>query len=429
MRSIDWKYEVCFLLFLIGAAYIFSLAYGHLFLFLFIAALIYIARFFIQLAKIKHWLSTNAEAEPPKVLGVWGDVLDEIYRLKRISIEEKNRLQAAVNYLRDSFSSLQEGAIMLDPDGNIEWSNAAAARLLNVKYPDDVGEPLIDIVHEQEFIDYFQEGDYSDVLDILSPYRKNIQIEIKITSFGRGNRLLFARDVSRTYKLMKMRKDFIGNVSHELRTPLTVINGYLDTLGEHTDIEPQRLQRVISQMSLQSHRMETLIHDLIMLSRLESVPADADNDAIDVCKMLEKIREEALAAARGKKTITVECVNNVPLMGHYDELRSAFTNLIVNAIKYTEDEGIITVRWHADNNHQYLEVCDNGIGIEPEHIPRLTERFYRVDKSRSTQTGGTGLGLAIVKHILLRHQAQLTISSVPDKGSTFTCVFPRRLYN
>jgi two-component system phosphate regulon sensor histidine kinase PhoR len=221
-----------------------------------------------------------------------------------------------------------------------------------------------------------------------------------------------------------MRKEFVANVSHELRTPLTVINGYLETLNESKTMDELRWRRAISQMLNQSHRMEALIKDLMVLSRLESVSVTNNHVAVDIKPMLVSIKEETLAVFRANLTINIDCDESIRLLGNPDELRSAFTNLIINAAKYTQQDGLISIRWYSDERHAYLEVEDDGEGIDAYHLPRITERFYRVDKSRSVETGGTGLGLAIVKHILLRHQAELKISSEPDNGSTFCCVFP-----
>lgn len=361
---------------------------------------------------------------PPEASGMWGSIVDEVYRFHRKDKAEQVRLQGIVDYLQDSFASLDDAAVMIDELGNIEWSNTAAKRYLGLRYPEDTGQQLINLMRAPDFIRYFEHRDYSQPIEMNSPQHHATRLQIHISLFGKGSRLLFARDVTHTHRLEQMRKDFIANVSHELRTPLTVINGYIETLLDNSQNVDSIWKRALQQMSIQSRRMENLVKDLILLSRLESLPEKKDQERIELRTMLNMIREEAIAAAKGERSVTIECDDNLSLVGHSDELRSAFTNLVINAVRYTQDGGQIHIRWFADKNNAYFSVQDNGIGIESKHIPRLTERFYRVDSSRSIDTGGTGLGLAIVKHVLLRHQAQLQVTSVPGKGSTFTCIFP-----
>jgi len=377
-----------------------------------------------NLHQLQRWLVSGANSDPPEAKGLWGEVLDGLYRLQQRDRRERGRLRALVSYLRESFSSLPYGAVMLDPDSNIEWSNSAAEQLLGLRYPEDSGQQLLNLLRTPEFIAYFEGESYARPLDMPSPYRPGAHLQIHVTFFGQRSRLLFIRDVTQTYKLESMRRDFVANVSHELRTPLTVINGYLETFADSVADTNPRWGRAIEQMLTQAHRMQTLIKDLLLLSRLETVPHDATRELIELQPLLSVIREEALAAASGPREITIECDGGLQLIGRPEELRSAFANLVYNAVRYTHPGGHVALRWYADRDNAFLQVEDDGIGIDAEHIPRLTERFYRVDKSRSMDTGGTGLGLAIVKHVLLRHNARLVITSEPGKGSCFTCVFP-----
>jgi two-component system phosphate regulon sensor histidine kinase PhoR len=377
-----------------------------------------------QLHRLQRWLASGAGNEPPEAKGLWGEVLDGLYRLQQRDRKERGRLRAMVSYLRESFSSLPYGAVMLDADGNIEWSNSAAQQLLGLRYPEDSGQHLLNLLRAPEFVAYFEGESYARPLDMPSPYRPGAHLQIHVTFFGQRSRLLFVRDVTQTHKLESMRRDFVANVSHELRTPLTVINGYLETFADTVGDTNPRWARAIDQMLVQARRMQSLIKDLLLLSRLETVARDDVRELVALAPMLAAIRDEALAAASGPRTITIECDAGLQLLGRSEELRSAFGNLVFNAVRYTHPGGRIVLRWYADCEHAFLQVEDDGIGIDPEHIPRLTERFYRVDKSRSMDTGGTGLGLAIVKHVLLRHNARLVINSEPGKGSCFTCVFP-----
>ena len=427
MHNTDWKIESRnFFLLLLLAGFVGSM-FGFLPWFLFVACLAYVAKALFQLQRIHAWLSQQTETDPPEGKGLWGEVFDGIYRLQRQGKEERLKLQAAVDYMQDSFASLDDGTVMIDKLGNIEWSNTAAEKLLGLRFPDDKGQHLLNLIRTPEFIRYFDDADYQQSLDMASPHNNHYQLHINITYFGRGSRLLFARDITETNRLQEMRKDFVANVSHELRTPLTVINGYLEALADNgIGTDEIRWRRAIDQMLNQSHRMEALIKDLIMLSRLESVNDVVNDESIELRPMLEMIREEVLASKMGAHNITIESDDSLLLQGEYRELYSAFTNLVMNAAKYTPDSGEIIIRWYGDQQHAYLAVEDNGEGIEDHHLPRLTERFYRVDKSRSIDTGGTGLGLAIVKHILLRHQAELIITSSVGEGSVFCCQFPIR---
>ena len=428
MHTIDWKIECRNLGLMFLAAGLVGWALGSLPWVLLITSIVYIGRVLWQLQKIQQWLHEEAVSEPPESGGLLGDVLDSIYRLHLTGQKEQFRLQAAVDYLQDSFASLDDAAVMIDRFGSIEWSNNAAEKLLGLRYPQDTKQQLINLVRAPKFIRYFENDDRPHSLQIVSPHNNNYHLQITITYFGQGSRLLLARDITETNRLQQMRKDFVANVSHELRTPLTVINGYLETMADNgaeaSVADELRWRRMMDQMLSQSKRMETLIKDLIILSRLETVPAVAGQHPVKLRPMLEMIRGEVLAAVKGEREITIECSESIELLGDSAELHSAFVNLVMNAAKYTPDKGRISIRCYSDKRQLYLEVEDNGEGIDEHHLPRLTERFYRVDKSRSIDTGGTGLGLAIVKHILLHHQAQLAIRSSLGKGSTFTCVFP-----
>lgn len=424
MRIINWKSEIKLLLCFLIPALIIDWFFDILPWAILLVVSAYLTWTFLQLRRIHRWLNHESHKPPPYSSGIWGDIFDSIYRLERQNKEEKLRLQAAVDYLRDSFASLDDAAVMVNKRGNIEWSNVAAENLLGLRYPDDTDQQLVNLVRTPEFIDYFESRNYEDPLDMDAPKDPRIKLQVHVTFFGEGSRLMFARDITRTNKLMEMRTDFVANVSHELRTPLTVINGYLETLHDNDISDTDRLKRIVEQMLGQSHRMESLVKDLILLSRLETVPEAMEQHEIDILSLIESIRIEAMASGRGERLITIEGDSAISLMGNMDELRSAFTNLIINAVKYTEEGGHIHVSWYRDKNNAYLEVTDDGIGIDRHHLPRLTERFYRVDTSRSIDTGGTGLGLAIVKHVLMRHQGDLEVNSTIGEGSTFTCVFP-----
>ncbi|SDL09193.1 PAS/PAC sensor signal transduction histidine kinase [Pseudomonas delhiensis] len=381
-----------------------------------------------QVLRLHKWLKNHREDEPPPDgYGLWGEVFDSIYHLQRRNQRARGRLQAVIDRMQESTAALRDAVVMLDADGNLEWWNLAAERLLGLKSPQDGGQAVTNLVRNPRFKEYFARGDYQEPLDMPSPVDDKLLLQFQITLYGNGEHLMLVRDVTRVQRLEQMRKDFVANVSHELRTPLTVIAGYLETLLDNAgDINP-RWARALQQMQQQAARMQALLNDLLLLAKLEATDYPADNKPVAVDLMLLAIRNDAqaLSGARGHR-ISLETDPKVRLKGSEAELRSAFSNLVFNAVKYTPEGGEIRIRWWGDEQGAHLAVQDSGIGIDPKHLPRLTERFYRVDSSRNASTGGTGLGLAIVKHVLIRHRATLDISSVPGKGSSFVCHFPRQ---
>lgn len=379
-----------------------------------------------QLLRLYQWLKTHQSDEaPPDGYGLWGEVFDSIYHLQRRNQKARGRLQAVIDRMQESTAALRDGMILLDRDGNLEWWNQSAERLLGLKSPQDGGQPVANLIRHPRFKEYFAQEDYREPLELASPINDNLRLQFHITLYGAGEHLMLVRDVTRVHQLEQMRKDFVANVSHELRTPLTVIAGYLETLLDNVEDVNPRWTRALQQMQQQAGRMQNLLNDLLLLAKLEATDYPADNKPVAVDLLLLSIRNDAqaLSGARNHR-ISLEADAKVRLKGSEAELRSAFSNLVFNAVKYTPDEGEIRIRWWDDEQGAHLAVQDSGIGIDPKHLPRLTERFYRVDSSRNASTGGTGLGLAIVKHVLLRHRGTLDISSVPGKGSSFTCHFP-----
>lgn len=419
-----WKSELLRFAVLLSLAAFFGLLLDAVLWCLLAATLAYALWSLNQLRLLNRWLSqdSDADAEPPEAGGLWGRVFDLLAQKQREQSRLNTRLRADIEHLRSSFSSMADAVVMLAPDGSIEWSNRAARTLLGLRQPDDNGRLLVNLIRAPAFIAYFESGDYQEHFTLVSPINSQIHLSVSISVFGRDNRLLFARDISRTLRLEQMRKDFVANVSHELRTPLTVINGYLEMLAEQAS--SSSMARAVQQMTEQAKRMQGLVEDLMTLSRLEAVPIEKRVDRIPMRSLMDTLRDEIELAAAGQRQLAINCDEGLRLLGNAKELQSAFSNLAINAARYTRDGDSITLRWYADRDHAYFEIEDSGIGIEPQHLPRLTERFYRVDQSRSSETGGTGLGLAIVKHILLRHQAELRIRSQPGRGSLFSCVFP-----
>ncbi|WP_285422892.1 phosphate regulon sensor histidine kinase PhoR [Pseudomonas sp. efr-133-TYG-103a] len=413
------------LLLLVTASLLAGLVSGHYGWCLAIDLGLYLAWTLKQLLRLHDWLRHHKPDEPPPDgYGLWGDVFDSIYHLQKRDQRVRGRLQAVIDRVQESTAALRDAVIMLDSEGNLEWWNRAAETLLGLKTPQDSGQPVTNLVRHPRFKEYFEHANYAEPLEIPSPVNDRLRIQMLITRYGNNEHLMLVRDVTRIHQLEQMRKDFVANVSHELRTPLTVICGYLETLLDNVDDVNPRWVRALQQMQQQGGRMQTLLNDLLLLAKLEATDYPSDNQPVDVPTLLQSIKNDAQALSGSKnQQITLDLESEYSLKGSEAELRSAFSNLIFNAVKYTPAEGKVRIRWWADGRGAHLSVQDSGIGIDSKHIPRLTERFYRVDSSRASNTGGTGLGLAIVKHVLLRHRATLEINSVPGKGSVFICNF------
>lgn len=378
-----------------------------------------------QLRSLYHWLTHDTQAEPPSAAGLWGDLMDRLYRYQKGQRITQGRLLSTLRRIQESSEAMRDSVVMLDRHGDMEWWNSAAEQMLGLKAALDRGHHITNLLRDPRFVDYFHRRDYREALTLPSPIDERMILQFQITLYGDDERLLMARDITRLHRLEEMRRDFVANVSHELRTPLTVLAGYLETYADQAELLPPRLGRGLASMQEQTTRMQNLVEDLLLLSRLEIDRGGADHVPLDMAALLESVRRDAEALSGGRHVITVELKEPRALTGSEQEVRSALSNLAFNAVRYTPEGSHITLSWRPGPDHgACLEVIDDGEGIDPVHIPRLTERFYRVDKGRSAATGGTGLGLAIVKHVLLRHDAHLEIDSRPHQGATFRCVFP-----
>lgn len=376
-----------------------------------------------QLQRLAGWLQ-QPNAAPPEAPRLWGEVFDGIYHYQRRQQADQHQLQQVISRIQDSSQALRDGVVMIDHKGDLEWWNQAAEKLLGLSLGSDRGQPITYLLRHPQFVDYYERQQYLDPLVLPSPIAQEHLLEYQVTLFGKNERLLLVRDCTKMQRLERMRQDFIANISHELRTPLTVLSGYLETFSDHAEQLPEHWQRGLTLMTQQSARMESLVADLLTLSRLEVSDFKAEAEPIHVAALVEAIRLDALALSGHQHQITVEADAQLYVRGSASELRSAFSNLVFNAVRYTPQGSSIRLRWYHDHQGAYLAVADDGPGIEGQHLAQLTERFYRIDSSRSSHTGGTGLGLAIVKHVMLRHQGRLTISSTPGQGSCFTCCFP-----
>ncbi|HLD64711.1 MAG TPA: phosphate regulon sensor histidine kinase PhoR [Pseudomonas sp.] len=422
----NWRGAVVrHLLLLVGGSLLLGLVSGQYAWALVLGLSLYLGWTLRQLLRLYRWLKQRKPDEPPPDgHGLWGEVFDSIYHLQRHDLRVRGRLQAVIDRVQESTAALKDAVIMLDSEGNLEWWNRAAERLLGLQTPQDSGQSVTNLVRHPRFKDYFEQGNYQDALELPSPINDRLRLQFQITRYGNQDHLMLVRDVTRVYQLEQMRKDFVANVSHELRTPLTVIAGYLETLLDNVEDVNPRWQRALQQMQQQGGRMQNLLNDLLLLAKLEATDYPSDNQPVAVAPLLQSIQSDALALSGERHRIELDADPQLRLKGSETELRSAFSNLVFNAVKYSPNAGEIRIRWWADEQGAHLSVQDQGLGIEAKHLPRLTERFYRVDSSRASNTGGTGLGLAIVKHVLLRHRARLDIRSDPGRGSTFTCHFP-----
>ena len=414
--------------FLIIATFI-GLGTGYLGPCLLVAFGLFFALQMRSLYLVNDWISNRPYDVPPNLDGIWGALLFNVYRAQRQERIVQAEMVGLIDRAQSSLVALQEAVVLIDENHQIEWWNPAAEKLLGIQSLDR-GRNILTLLRQPVFIDYFHHiDDAPDGLKMKSSVFEDHYVQVKMTRFGGESRLLVAYDVTRMHNLEQMRKDFVDNISHELRTPLTVLSGYIETFTDQEDINP-RWKRAFDQMQSQTRRMNALVNDLLLLSRLENDKNIVKNQIIDMPNLMNQLFDDAQAYnVDYGHTLNLDIDSHCDLIGSDMELASAFTNLITNAIKYTPKGGTVTMGWHDDGEQGYFTVQDTGIGIDPKHLPRLTERFYRVDSARSRQTGGTGLGLAIVKHVLMQHNAHLEIESKENQGSLFKVIFPKeRLY-
>jgi two-component system phosphate regulon sensor histidine kinase PhoR len=377
----------------------------------------------VVLFRVEWWVRHRSFADPPEIGGVWGEIISQIVRLHRRKRFHKQRFVQLMRQLQSSTAALPDGVVILNPQREIVWFNRMAGRLLDLRRAGDLGLRIENLVREPEFTRYLRLKDYSNPVIIRRASREDCYLSLQIVPYGEGQQLLLAADVSRQMRLEAVRRDFVANASHELRSPLTVISGYLETLSQDPALD-RDLAGPVAEMRRQAERMTAIIHDLLELSRLEQTGEPVGGEPVDVAALLALLRKDVLARPVHPREVRVRIDSDAALIGEESEIHSAFSNLVDNAAKYTPAEGSIEMRWWVVADGAHFSVTDTGIGIPSEHIPRLTERFYRVDQGRSRATGGSGLGLAIVKHVLQRHGGELEIRSVLGKGSTFSCHFP-----
>ncbi|ROR35132.1 phosphate regulon sensor histidine kinase PhoR [Inmirania thermothiophila] len=386
--------------------------------------LLYLGWHLVQIARLLAWLADGRKAEPPEAPGLWGEVFDGLHRLQGRNRKRKKKLAKIIRRFQESTRAIPDATVVVSPGGEIEWFNDAAGRLLGLKSR-DLGAHVNALLRHPDLVAYLQRGAFDEPVEIPAPADPARTLSVVAIPIAKRRRLLMARDVTRLKRLERIRRDFVANVSHELRTPLTVMTGHVEALSEAPDGDTLGAWRAeIQAVAEQTTRMRHLVEDLLELSRLEGDRRPPPERPVAVAALAAELAREArLLSGPRRHRIEVEADEGLVLLGAEGELRSAFANLVHNAVQYTPDGGRITIRWGAEGDGAVFVVTDTGIGIPAPHIPRLTERFYRVDVARSRESGGTGLGLAIVRHVLARHGARLEIESAVGRGSTFRCRF------
>lgn len=408
----------------LACALLIGLAMGRVALAFAIVLAVYLFIQLWNLLRLERWLRRRRMESPPDVSGPWGEVVAIIDRLYRRKQYHKNQVTGLLREFRRLTTAMPEGAILLGPEHEILWFNGHAANWLNLHRKRDFGIRIENLVRHPGFVEYLKNGRPAEGVVVYEPGDGGRWLSFVVVRTGGAQRqLLIVRDVSREMRVESMRKDFVANASHELRSPLTVISGYLDALADDQKLDATWNSPVL-EMRRQAERMGNIINGLLELSKLESGERRQAEQPLDIGGMLALLRREVMSLEHRPRNVNVRMESDDWLLGAENEIHSVISNLLTNAVKYTPATGEIELRWWADAQGAHISVRDTGVGIAAEHIPRLTERFYRVDSGRSRDMGGSGLGLAIVKHALQRHGGTLTIESALGRGSTFTCHFP-----
>ncbi len=377
---------------------------------------------FVNLFRLQSWLRHRAHEDPPDIGGVWGEVIAIVNRIYRRKQFHKRRVMQQFREFRRLSAALPDGVVLLSEGREIRWFNRTAADLLGLRRKVDIGIPIANLVRDPEFAAHLARPGGNGV--VVHEQGRDAWLALFVIPAG-PQFLMLVRDVTREVRLEQMRKDFVANASHELRSPLTVISGYLDELAEDGGIGAE-WREPVADMRRQALRMREIVEDLLELSRLEANTDEAPMTPVDMPALLEWLVRETRVAAAAAPKFELRVERDCLLRGSESELYSVASNLVSNAVKYTPAEGTVTIEWGRENGGARIAVRDTGIGIAPEHLPRLTERFYRVDRARARAKGGSGLGLSIVKHGLQRHGGRLEIESEEGRGSTFTAHFPAR---
>ncbi len=425
MPASAWTFSNARLLGLLAAAAELGWMTGYPALTVIVVLAGYLILNFTRLYRLNRWLRNRRTEDPPDLSGIWGDVVELVMRIYRRKQYHKRRMVQVFREFRRMTTAVPDGIVVLGAEREIQWFNRNAARLLSLRRKVDFGQRIDNLLRQPHFVAYLERGDFSVPVVVRAVFDNEVHLSLHLVSYGAGQKLMVVRDVTREIRLEAMRKDFVANASHELRSPLTVIAGYVDTLADDPSLDAS-WRAPMEEMRRQAERMRAVVDDLIELSRLESSTTEAGTEVVDVGGMLALLKRDMTARLVRPREIVLHLDSPAVLLGSEQELHSIFSNLISNAVKYTPLEGRVDIRWWVDAHGAHFSVKDTGDGIPREYLPRLTERFYRVDPGRSRSTGGSGLGLSIVKHALQRHSASLRVESEEGQGSTFTCDFPVR---
>jgi two-component system, OmpR family, phosphate regulon sensor histidine kinase PhoR len=426
-RAALWRRELRWLLIAAAGGAAAGWLFDHALAGLAVALLLLLLLQIRNLIWLRAWLQHPKRYELPEPAGLWGEVFDGLLELQRKNRKRKKKLATMLAEFQASTSALPDGAVVLGERGEIVWFNNAARRLLGLRLPQDIGIRVPNLIRHPAFTKHFDGGDFEREAEVPSPVNRAKTLSLRIVPYGRNQRLMIVRDISERLLLDAARRDFVSNASHELRTPLTVLRGYLDLM----ELEAQGSgvlapwHAPIVEMRAQALRMESLVNDMLKLARLESGRAQMREETLDAPGLIRRAVEDARQLSRGQHRFELAVDGALTVIGGEVELHSIFANLITNAVRYTPAGGAVRVRWEQTAEGARFSVADTGIGIAQKDIPRLTERFYRVDAGRSRASGGTGLGLSIVKHALESFDGRLDIDSEVGVGSTFTCILPQ----
>lgn len=424
LERLSWKRLVLEFLLCCIPAFILGAIFGYLPWFLFAAVTGLLIWHFWNLLRLSWWLWVDKSMTPPPGTGSWEPLLYGLHQMQMRNKKRRRELGNLIKRFRSGAESLPDAVILTTEEGAIFWCNGLAQQMLGLRWPDDNGQNILNLLRYPEFTKYIRNQEFGRPLHLV--LNNGRHLEIRVMPYSEQQLLMVARDVTQMHQLEGARRNFFANVSHELRTPLTVLQGYLEMMQEQT-LEGAPREKALHTMREQTSRMEGLVRQLLTLSKIEAAPTLPPNETIDVPMMLRVVEREAQTLSQQKHTFSFEVDNALKVLGNEEQLRSAISNLVYNAVNHTPAGTHVIVRWQHVPQGAEFSVEDNGPGIAAEHIPRLTERFYRVDKARSRQTGGSGLGLAIVKHAVNHHESRLDIVSEPGKGTRFSFVLPERL--
>ena len=421
LERLSWKRLIFELIVCCIPALILGLIFGRLPWFLLAAVTGLLAWHFWNLLRLSWWLWVDRSMTPPPGRGSWEPLLYGLHQMQMRNKKRRKELGNLIKRFRSGAESLPDAVVLITEEGTIFWCNGLAQQLLNLRWPDDNGQNILNLLRYPEFSRYLSARDFGRPLNLV--LNSGGHLELRVMPYSKKQLLMVARDVTQMHQLEGARRSFFANVSHELRTPLTVLKGYMEMMDQ---LEGSAQEKALHTMREQTQRMESLVNQLLTLSRIEASPQGPLRETVDVPMMLRVVEQEAQALSRGRQTLHFEVDQELKVLGSEEQLRSAVSNLVYNAVNHTPEGTVITVRWQRTPGGARFSVEDNGPGIAPQHIPRLTERFYRVDKARSRQTGGSGLGLAIVKHAVSHHDSRLEIASEPGH-TCFSFLLPERL--